>query len=106
MEFVTLQKTNCQTVRLSEINPSNSPKKQRNNELQHHQTLCTPDAEPRKRDKKHPNPPLKGRKTPSASLRPAPFSLPSAHIRAPESRHQYLIPKPLLCQTDYSHRQK
>ena len=39
----------------------------------------------------YPNPPLKGHKIPSAPLRPAPFSLPSAHKHAPESRHQYLI---------------
>ncbi len=44
---------------------TDSPKRQTNNEIWHHQTLRTPDANPQKRDKKHPNPPLKGHKTPS-----------------------------------------
>ena len=52
--------------------------------------------------KKHPNPPLKGHKTPSAPLRPAPFTLLSAHLHAPETHPSSLIPEPLLCQSDNS----
>ena len=46
---------------------------------------------PRKRDRMYPNPPLKGHKTPSAPLLPAPFTLSSAHIRAPETHPSPLI---------------
>ena len=42
---------------------------------------------PRKRDRMYPNPPLKGHKTPSAPLLPAPFTLPSAHKHAPEFQY-------------------
>ena len=70
---------------------SSLSKRQTDNEIRHHQTQCTPDANPQKRDKKHPNPPLKGHKIPSAPLLPAPFTLLSTHMHAPETHHQYLI---------------
>ena len=68
-----------------------SPKKQEFNEIRHFKTHGAGDANPRKRDRMYPNSPLKGHKTPSAPLLPALFTLSSAHIRAPELRHQYLI---------------
>ena len=70
---------------------SSLSKRQTDNEIRYHQTLGSQAINTRKRDKKHPDPPLKGHKTPSAPLRPAPFTLLSTHLRTPESRHQYLI---------------
>ena len=53
-------KKNCRNCLLSEKHIHNSSKKQKDNEIQHHKTVGTQDAEPRKWDKMNQFTPLKG----------------------------------------------